>query len=646
MILAIYNNMYFLVQPLSRIMSNIKITLILLTSFVTFFLQGQVTFEENSLSKGLEFDYKESLKMGGGAASFDYDNDGYEDLYIVGGQNPDGLFRNDGNGSFTDMSELTDIATITNSSMTTSVITGDIDNDGIREIFIGTIGTSGTNFESLQPNILLKYNPVTSTYVDITESSLISDISFCMGAHFFDADLDGYLDLYLVNYVSVPSTIQNGGEVVGFDHECYQNKLYINNGNGTFSDKTIAYGLDQEACSLAATSSDLDWDGDLDLIVANDFGKWLTPNQMFQNQGKEIPFLNISQESNTNAQMYGMGIAVGDYDEDLDLDFYVTNIGENAFFENSGNMVFQEIAEEKNIQNATTESGLFTTGWGAMLEDFDNDSHLDLFVSNGYVYSVVDIDDLEQNDELYLGNSDQTFEKVTPECGINFLGPSRGALTGDWNYDGHLDLITITNERLSPDINNSINYYTNKTSDNNWLRIKMTGTESNKDAYGSKVILYADNRALLRENRGGSSHASQSSSSLHFGLAQIQEIDSMIVYWPSGLKETYLDLEINNYHEIIEGTNLTLNKNNQILSDIIIYPNPAKEYINIEIDNENKGNYFIQIFSANGKRVLTKTIKSPTNKIDTSRFQTGLYRILVISDKNKFINKNISIVNR
>lgn len=296
--------------------------------------------------------------------------------------------------------------------MTTSVVTGDIDNVGIREIFIGTIGGVGTNINALESNVLLKYDPPTFKYDNIIQPIEIIDESFCMGAHFFDSNLDGLLNLYLINYVAVPKLISEGSEVIGFDHACFENKLYINTGNNNFIDRTFFYGLDQIGCSFDATSADLDSDGDPDLIVANDFGKWLQPNQLFQNEGADLPYSNISASSNTNAQMYAMDIAVGDYDEDLDLDFHITNIGENHFFENMGSMNFQDVAEELNIQNTTTEYELFTTDWGELLDDFDNDTYLDLLVYNGYVYSVVDIDDTPQYDELYLGTSEHTFNNV------------------------------------------------------------------------------------------------------------------------------------------------------------------------------------------------------------------------------------------
>ncbi|MDF1694668.1 MAG: FG-GAP-like repeat-containing protein [Saprospiraceae bacterium] len=607
-----------------------------------FILYSQVVFQEVSSLNGLDFDFVESLKMGGGAASFDFDNDGDEDIYVVGGMSSDGLFQNDGAGNFTNISAITKIQEVTSNIMTTSVVTGDINNDGYREIFVGTIGTSNSLFDNLQPNLLLQYNPATGLYSNIAQSALLEDASFCMGAHFFDSNQDGYLDLYISNYVKEPSLIVEGSTVVGFDHICHPNKLFINTGNGTFIDRSSFFNLEQIGCTLAATSSDLDGDNDPDLIVANDFGKWITPNQLFQNEGASAPFNNISESSNTNAKMYGMGIGVGDFDEDLDMDFYVTNIGENFFFMNEGDMLFSNIAPDLGIQNSTTPNGYNTTGWGAILEDFNNDSYIDIFVSNGYVYSAVDIDDEEQMDELYLGSSDLTFDPIGAASGITNLAPSRGALYGDWNKDGLLDIITIINEDLFGTGQNSIAYYENQSQQFNWVGFKLKGITSNFDAYGAKAYLHAADRTFLRELRGGDSHASQNSSLLHFGLHTIDQIDSLVVIWPSGMQNTYTELEINQYHSLTEKTP-TSTFENQSLNEVTIFPNPADQYLTVQSSTYNTSRLDLLLINSTGKLVLKTHIKNPYKKIDISHLTSGIYTLVCTSASHTSTHK-ISII--
>lgn len=605
-------------------------------------LHSQALFEETAQTIGLQFEYKEALKMGGGIASFDYDNDGDEDLYVVGGENPDGLFQNDGAGNFTPVSFETNVELLTSELMTTSVVTGDIDNDGYREIFIGTLGSIGSSIEEVQSNIFLKYNPITEQYIDITSTALPPHQSFCMGGHFFDVNLDGYLDLYVMNYVKEPSIIQEGSEIVGFDHVCYKNNLFVNNGDGTFLDLSTSYDLEQVGCTLAATSSDLDGDNDPDLIVANDFGKWLTPNQLFLNDQSNSTFEDISAVSNTNAQMYGMGIGVGDFDEDLDLDFYITNIGENFFFENLGEMNFTNIADDLNVQNSFTSSGLHATGWGAILEDFNNDSYLDIFVSNGYVYSAVDEDDPEQLDELYLGSSEFNFNRIGESCGINNLGPSRGAIQGDWNKDGLLDIITISNENLDDDLHSSIYYYKNISTPLNWIGFDLEGIQTNRDAFGAKAYLYTPERTFLREVRGGDSHASQNSSVVHFGLASINQVDSLVVVWPGGEENVYDNLELNTYNSITEKT-ISSTSNTEGIHPFNVYPNPAHQLINIDFNQNKTEQSELLILDATGAQTLKIDLKSTTNQIDVSSLHSGLYTLIIQTQKHTFCKK-ISIV--
>lgn len=600
-------------------------------------LLSQLSFEEVSIQSGLLFDFKESLKMGGGAASFDYDNDGDDDIYIVGGQNSDALFENDGHGNFTNVSLNTNISQLTDSIMTTSVVTGDIDNDGRREIFVGTMGVAGHAFASIKANLLLKFNEQSHQYEDVSHAAGLTEEAFCMGAHMFDANQDGLLDIYVINYVEEPSFIQEGGDVVGFDHVCHENSLYINTGNGIFDNRTSNYGLDIAGCSLAATSSDLDGDGDPDLLIANDFGKWLEPNQLFRNDGSGQAFVDISAVSNTNAQMYGMGIGVGDYDEDLDMDFYVTNIGENYFFRNEGDMVFTNMAPTLDVQNEYALNGLLTTGWGAILEDFNNDSYLDIFVSNGYVYSVVDIDDEEQYDELYTGSSEYDFTPSTPDCGIDFTGPSRGALYGDWNRDGRLDMMTITNEYLGNNIENSINYYKNNSNSGYWIGFELEGVASNRDAYGTRVVLHSGHRSLLRELRGGDSHASQNSSIIHFGLGDMWAVDSVEIHWPSGIKETIQNPEIGRYHFILEGST-TSTQEVQYSYGIDVFPNPAYMFLDVRVEMACD----IQLKNSLGQVVLQKSIPRGTTKIETSHLSPGLYTLTAYSNHSlKYTTKII-----
>ncbi len=457
-------------------------------------LAGQVQFRERAVEAGLAFTYGEVQLMGGGAAAFDYDLDGDEDLYVTGGSYPDALFRNDGTGNFTNVAAEVGIADITRSVQTTSVVTGDLDNDGRREIFVGTVGPAGVD-DVFLPNLLLRFDPAAGKYVDVAELLGLRQSSFCLGAQLADFNQDGLLDLYVLNYVEAAAVTTSGGQLTGFDHECGRNALY-----------------------------------------RNDF-----PRAAFEDQSKVSGF---------DQAMYGMGIALGDYDGDLDLDYYVTNIGGNRFYENDGHGGFRERAAELGVADTFSNDPTYlSTGWGTFFADVDNDSYPDLFVANGFVNSSLDADGIHQPDRLFLGGADHHFREAAVESGIDFEGLSRGAVHADFNGDGRLDIVTVTNDILLPGHTNFIQYYENRSSgSNHWASFRLEGQRANRDGVGAWAILHAGGRKFLRESSSGGSHASQSSGWIHFGLGEIGTLDSVEVYWPGGQRESYADLAVDQRH--------------------------------------------------------------------------------------------------
>ena len=514
-------------------------------------LLAQPQFTERSVAAGLGFIYEEMLLMGGGAAAFDFDNDGDEDLYVVGGARHDALFENDGTGNFTDVSDEYGISELTKYSFTTSVTTGDMDNNGYREIFVGTVGPVG-GASGFDRNLLLQFDTLERKYKNIAAQFGLHDTSFCMGGHFFDVNHDGLLDLYVMNYVETPGLIMSNSILVGFDHQCGRNRLYVNTDNMFFTESAASFSLINDGCTLAATTSDMDMDGDVDLLVANDFGKWLQPNELHKNNYPLASFTDVSETSKMNAQMYAMGIAAGDYDEDLDIDYYVTNIAQKRLFQNQGNGTFINKAPQLNIEDTyAIDSTKYTTGWGCFFEDVNNDSYLDLFVANGYVNSAIDKDGQRQADRLFLGNASHTFHDGTMECGIWYEGLSRGAIHADFNRDGKQDILTVTNDILFPGTTNFLQYYENISQEpGNWIAFQLEGQKTNRDAYGTKVLVYAGNRKLLREISGGSSHASQNSSIAHIGLGGLVKVDSVQILWLGAKTETIMLPVINQVHKI------------------------------------------------------------------------------------------------
>jgi hypothetical protein len=235
--------------------------------------------------------------------------------------------------------------------------------------------------------------------------------------------------------------------------------------------------------------------------------------------------------------MYGMGIAIGDYDKDLDLDYYQTNIGSNRLSKNGPNG-FTDVTEFAGVQNDSLD-GLNTTSWGTFFADLDNDSWLDLFVANGVIPAAQLIANVALDpNKLYHNSGDGTFEDITASANVGSLLKGRGAAYGDLDKDGKLDI--LVNNLSNGEEQSQVNLFHNTTiNTNHWLGVKLTGVQSNRDAFGSHVKIVRGNDSWIQELSGGGSHASQNSSIIHFGLGANSVADSIVVIFPSG-SETVL----------------------------------------------------------------------------------------------------------
>ena len=506
----------------------------------------QVSFIEESVESGILHSHVHLFQIGGGVAIVDFDNDGWEDVYFTGGEESDKLYKNLGTGQFQDVSVAAGIAAFSEVE-TSGVTTGDIDNDGFREILVTSLLGD--------PNLLL-YNNGDGTFQQIPLPETGTEY-WSAAAAFGDVNKDGFLDILIGNYIYQSNFIFENGIVVGFNHQCSPNRLYLNNGDLTFTDVSSSYGIDDSGCALAVAFTNYDNDADVDIIVSNDFGEWGQPNQLFENDFPSAFFTNASAPQNMDFSMYGMGIAIGDYDKDLDLDYYQTNIGQNRLSKNEPGG-FEDVTEFAGVENDSLD-GLNTTSWGTFFADLDNDTWLDLFVSNG----VIPAADLIANvlldpNKLYHNSGDGTFDDITASANIGSVLKGRGAAYGDLNKDGKLDIL-INNLRDDQE-QSQVSLFTNTTNNtNHWLGIKLTGVQSNRDAFGSHVKIVLGNESWIQELSGGSSHASQNSSIMHFGLGTNTAADSIIVIFPSGyetiLTNVSADQVITVVEDVLTGSN-------------------------------------------------------------------------------------------
>lgn len=504
-------------------------------------IQAQ-SFTESSGALGIEHYHHSTNLMGGGIAFFDYDQDGYEDMYATGGETGDVLYRNVGGTHFVNMTNESGLKDLfPNPHRSTSVFTGDLNNDGYPDIFIGR--------QKLHNLIYL--NNGDGTFSDISSSSgMASYVAFTMGGVMGDYNLDGYLDIYVINYVKTPNADNNG-----FYHECYANWLFLNNGDLTFTEVGVAAGVDDKGCALAVNFTDYNQDNDPDIYVANDFGEWIVPNALLQNKGNGS-FLNVSELTNMDVGIYGMGIATGDYNKDGKFDYYVTNLGRNVLMRNMGGNTFTDVTTFAKVEN-THAGDYLSTGWGTVFVDYDHDGYEDLFVGNGEIpaaeFIATNIDD---PNKLYRNKQDGTFEDVTAAAGVGALTRGRGLAMSDFDKDGDMDVVVAVVDNVGDVENKHLLFYVNESAENrNWLQVKLQGSTVNYGGFGSIIKLYADGEIWLRETGGGGSHASQHGAYSHFGLNQVDQVDSLEVIWVGGTTQTFYDINPNQALLIIEGEN-------------------------------------------------------------------------------------------
>lgn len=490
------------------------------------------TFVENAANVNIDQLHVEPQIMGGGAAFFDFNNDNYDDLYMTGGMGRDHFYINNQDGTFTESSISTGLGSTVNHN-TVGVATGDIDNDGYREIFVTT--------DQFSANLLFKNNG-DGTFTDISTQAGITDSAWSASASFGDYNLDGFLDVYVANYVDfpfVPGIPFYDTTVLGIN-----NFFYVNNGDGTFTEKADLLGIQDNGTALSVIFTDFDNDNDVDIYLGNDFGMDYNPNFMFENLYPIDSFANITQSSGTGAAIYTMGTVAGDYNEDGLLDYYVSNMADNILYHNNGNSTFSDLANSLNVGVPAV------TSWGGFFFDYNNDSYIDLFAASGQM--IFRESNQYQINNLFKNSNGISYSDVAMMEGLADSSRSRGAAYSDFDNDGDLDFILVNVHVDSNTTDRSWFLENQSTSAGNWLKVKLKGTINNRDGFGAHVELKTNGRTLLREIDGGSGYLSHNSSIAHFGLGAANTIDSVIIHWPGGAIQVETNISINQQIEIIE----------------------------------------------------------------------------------------------
>ena len=499
---------------------------------------------------------------GAGCAFLDYDSDGWMDIYLVNSGKCDiftptqplrnALYRNNRDGTFTDVTERAGVA---GGGYGMGVAVGDYNADGFPDLYVTQYGRS-----------ILYRNNGDGTFTDVTEHAGVAAPGWASSAVWFDYDNDGRLDLFVCHFVDFDKSkhhncgAPNIPAIKGLNEYCYPriyspmaSWLFHNNGDGTFTDVSQKMGIaDNPGKSWGVVATDVNNDGWMDLFVSND----TVANFLFMNRAgrrfEEIGFTSGVAFGEGGMARSGMGVDSADLDQDGWMDLFVTDLNHelDGLYQNRHDETFDDIAAPSGIATATR----LMSGWGLKFLDYDNDGNLDLMIANGHPDDLIEkiYDNVSYRERILLfHNSGNGLKNVTEESGPAFSHPiaARGLALGDFDNDGGVDVLISCNDEAPVLLHNNIG------SQSHWLGINLIGKKANIDAVGARVTYQAGDLKRYRMKVGGGSYLSSHDPRLVLGLGQRTKIDLLEVKWPqpSNLVERFTDPPVDRYITIVEG---------------------------------------------------------------------------------------------
>ena len=482
--------------------------------------------------------------FGSGVAWIDIDNDGSPDLYFVNGApgSSNALYKNNGDGTFTDITQASGTAATSTRGYKTGVAVGDYDGDGRLDLYVTALGA----------NILYR-NSGDGRFEDVTASAGVAGgaAEWSTSTGFLDYDLDGHLDLYVVNYLDVRPDDNPwcGLRKPGYRMYCnptifdgVADRLFRNNGNGTFTDVSSRAGIANPAGKgLGVVFCDVDRDGDTDIYVAND----LVRNFLYRNNGdgtfQDVAYAaGVGFDANGKPQA-GMGVDCGDVTGDGRPELFVTNFSEelNTLYENRGGGLFEDVSQQIGLS-----SGFLPLGFGTKMYDIDNDGDLDIHVTNGHVIDNVALYQpgvaYDQKDLLYE-NVGGRFKDITAGAGPALQSPrvGRSLAVADFDNDGNLDAVISSVGRPAVLLRNR------GARKGNWIQIRARGAGSNTFGLGATVVVQTTGPPQVREINNAASYLSSSDTRLHIGLGEATLIPQLEISWPGGRRQILQDVAVN-----------------------------------------------------------------------------------------------------
>jgi hypothetical protein len=494
---------------------------------------------------------------GAGCAFLDYDNDGWMDIYLVNSGKADfytpprplrnALYRNNRDGTFTDVTEK---AGVGGGGYGMGVAIGDYNADGLPDLYVTQFGR----------NILYRNNG-DGTFTDVTDKAGVAAAGWSSSAVWFDYDNDGKLDLFVCQFAEFDAALGCGTDKDGVHHYCIPrifkprpSWLFHNNGDGTFTDVSKESGIAAHlGKAWGVVAADVNGDGWMDLFVSND----TVANFLFTNRGggkfEETGFAAGVAYSDDGRARSGMGVDAADFNDDGWIDLFVANIDEEIFslYQNNRDGTFDDMAMPLGIGMSTR----WMSGWGLKFFDYDNDGNLDLILANGFPDDLVDeiSSKVTYREPLLLFHREgKMFRDVSAQSGPVFAKnlAARGLAIGDFNNDGAVDVLISVNDGAPLLLKNTA------TSGNHWLGLSLAGRKSNPDAIGARVVYQAGDLKRSRTKVGGGSFLSSHDPRMVLGIGQRTKIDWLEVHWPQpgGTVERFTDLPVDRYISLVEGT--------------------------------------------------------------------------------------------
>lgn len=538
------------------------------------------------------------------SASFaDYNNDGFDDVLIVGNiEFPTTLFANNGDGTFT---AKTDNIIYTTTGSSIACTWGDYNNDGNIDLYICNSGSGE------QSKNYLYRNDGNGVFTRILEGDIVADQDWSLGAAWADYDNDGFLDLYVANFLQ-------------------PNRLYHNNGDGTFTKITEGAIVTDDFNSYSASWVDYDNDGFQDMYVVNYFNNSLPGqnNCLYRNNG-DGTFTKNTTSLIANDASASQGGSWGDYNNDGLMDLFMTvndfaDIKHNFLYKNLGNGNFEVLNASPSIDGGA--------GFGSAWLDMNNDGFLDLTVSNNGSSQ-------KRLNKLYLNNGDETFTNQAADDVT--LTPLRDycSTVSDYNNDGYPDIFT-------PSYSTTLVHglYKNNGGPNNWISLRLEGVESNRSGIGAKIFCYANGKVQTRHVSSTSGEYTGSTLVQTFGIGTATVIDRIEIFWPSGIRQVITNPATNQIYNILEAATLGTNENTPVKS-LTIYPNPAKSDGNIYIKSMKNGNFDLTVTNYVGQRIKSLKVNLESGKsklVDLGSLEPGVY-IISASNKEDQISQKLII---